>query len=71
MRLKCFSMQADLEVPTSSRVATACLLSDDTVTWSKSISRSLPTPERSSRWAAWLPTPCAGQRRRRRQLWSA
>ena len=27
-------------------------------TWSKSIRRSRPTPERSSRCAAWLPTPC-------------
>ncbi len=56
--LKCLSRQAALGVPTSSRVATAWRLREETVTWSKSINRSLPTPERSSRCAAWLPTPC-------------
>lgn len=51
--------QVALGMPTSARVATAWRLSDDSDTWSKSTSRIRPTPERSSRCAAWLPTPCA------------
>lgn len=34
-------------------------------TWSKSIRRSLPMPERSSMCAAWLPTPCGDERTQR------
>ena len=33
IRLKCFSRQRALELPTSSRVATAWRLSDESVTW--------------------------------------
>mmetsp|Transcript_16056 Transcript_16056/g.40842 ORF Transcript_16056/g.40842 Transcript_16056/m.40842 type:complete len:204 (+) Transcript_16056:775-1386(+) len=44
-------------MPTSLRVARACRLSEESVTWSKSTSLSLPTPERSKKCAAWLPTP--------------
>lgn len=50
--------QVALGRPTSFRVAVACRLSELSVIWSKSISRSRPTPERSSMCAAWLPTPC-------------
>mmetsp|Transcript_28877 Transcript_28877/g.73715 ORF Transcript_28877/g.73715 Transcript_28877/m.73715 type:complete len:288 (+) Transcript_28877:754-1617(+) len=57
MRVKCLARQVAFGVPTSSRVATAWRLSEDTVTWSKSIRRSLPTPERSSRCAQCDPTP--------------
>jgi hypothetical protein len=44
-------------VPTSVVSATACLLRDERVTWSKSMSLILLTPERMSILAAWLPTP--------------
>mmetsp|Transcript_24271 Transcript_24271/g.76373 ORF Transcript_24271/g.76373 Transcript_24271/m.76373 type:complete len:225 (-) Transcript_24271:110-784(-) len=54
---KCEARASTFDVPTSSRVATACRLSEDSVTWSKSMRRSLPTPERRRRCAAWLPTP--------------
>jgi hypothetical protein len=64
MLLKCCCRHVALGMPTSALTATACLLSDDRVTWSKSTSRSFPTPERSSRCAAWLPTPCRQQRRK-------
>ena len=49
--------QAALGVPTSARVARQWRLRDESVSWSKSISRSRPTPDRSSKCAAWLPTP--------------
>lgn len=55
---KCCCRQVALGMPTSALTATACLLSDDSVTWSKSTRRNRPTPDRNSRWAAWLPTPC-------------
>lgn len=41
--------------PTSRRVATACRFREDKVTWSKSTRRTVPTPARTSIWAAWLP----------------
>ena len=50
--------QVALGMPTSARVAKACLFRDDSDTWSKSISRSFLTPDLSSKCAAWLPTPC-------------
>jgi hypothetical protein len=43
--------------PTSARHAQAVRLSEDTVTLSKSTSRSRPTPARASMLVAWLPTP--------------
>mmetsp|Transcript_17038 Transcript_17038/g.57813 ORF Transcript_17038/g.57813 Transcript_17038/m.57813 type:complete len:289 (+) Transcript_17038:265-1131(+) len=46
-----------LAVPTSASVATAWRLREDAVTWSKSMRRSRPTPERASMCAAWEPTP--------------
>lgn len=58
MSLKWRPKQVALGVPTSARVATACRFRLERVTWSKSINRKRPTPERSSRCAAWLPTPC-------------
>ena len=44
-------------VPTSASVATACRLSEDSVTWSKSISLSLEHPERARAAVACDPTP--------------
>jgi hypothetical protein len=61
MFLKWRWRQVALGMPTSSRVATAWRFRLDSVTWSKSMRRSLPTPERSSKWAAWLPTPCVAR----------
>jgi hypothetical protein len=43
--------------PTSASVATACLLSELSVTWSKSTNRIRPTPERARAEAQWDPTP--------------
>lgn len=50
--------QVALGIPTSARVARACLFREDRDTWSKSIRRSFLTPDLSKRCAAWLPTPC-------------
>lgn len=45
--LSCVQWQSTLGRPTSSQVATACLLRDESVTWSKSITRSCFTPDRT------------------------
>lgn len=50
-------MQCTFGVPTSASVARACLFSEERVTWSKSISRILDTPERAREAAACDPTP--------------
>mmetsp|Transcript_6371 Transcript_6371/g.15307 ORF Transcript_6371/g.15307 Transcript_6371/m.15307 type:complete len:326 (-) Transcript_6371:388-1365(-) len=49
IRRKCRSRHVAFGSPTSERVATACLLRDDRVTWSKSIRRSFPTPDLNNR----------------------
>jgi hypothetical protein len=46
-----------LGVPTSARVATACLFREESVTWSKSMSRIRETPERARAEVQWDPTP--------------
>ena len=53
----CSRSATTLGVPTSARTAVAFRLSDESVTWSKSIRRSRLTPPRRSRFAVWLPTP--------------
>jgi hypothetical protein len=50
-------MQCTLGVPTSARVARACRFSEERVTWSKSMRRSLEAPERARAAVAWDPTP--------------
>jgi len=65
--LKCCCRQVALGMPTSALTATACRLSDERVTWSKSTSRSRPTPDRSNKCAAWLPTPWAQQQQQQQQ----
>ena len=45
------------DCPTSPKAAIACLFSEESVTWSKSIRRTLATPDLTSMFTAWLPTP--------------
>jgi hypothetical protein len=50
-------MHCTFGVPTSAKVATACLFKEERVTWSKSISRILDTPDLARAAVACDPTP--------------
>jgi hypothetical protein len=54
-----FFKQDTFGVPTSARVATACRLREESVTWSKSMRRMYETPERARAAVQCDPTPPA------------
>ncbi|KAH3686406.1 hypothetical protein WICPIJ_002585 [Wickerhamomyces pijperi] len=56
---KCVFKHSTLEVPTSSKVATECLLSEDRETWSKSMTLILETPALTNMVQTQEPTPPA------------